>query len=610
MFLDHGTATGEDAALNKVLGSTSTKDADLKTLEDKIAAQGATAQDIKDALAAAQRANGINEQHAKQATIAKLNELAQTLDDAVSKLSDADKEAVKAKVEAAKNAIEAAKTKAQQANKPSDLLDALNSVDTTLKDAQQEVTTKIDAEHKENKKQNDHDADPDAFKKDKEKAKGEIDKIPDLTPDQKQKYKDRIENSTHKGDPEAIVNQAQKHKKIENALDKINNEFKHLNNAQRDAFKKIIEDSDAYDHKHEDGTTSDDIDDALKNASATDKAMERLEKLKVEADKLHASDTYKNGDEAKKKAFDEAATAAGTLLDKVKGDAKGAPEVTNLYNDLLKKMQDLDSSAHGAGIDTDALQHEIDNDATFKPNDQVDPKVPGNTVYKTSSKDKQDAFDKALEDAKTALEEAKQAIENAKKPGAAALTSDQEATQQKKVDDALDKLVRAREALDGIDTAPLENAIASAPDIRTDDKYRNADSDKQQAYDDAIKAAQQLLDKLNGKEAAGTGSGAGAASGAGVGTGAGAGAVDADAIKNAVQTTADATAPRNPGAMTDAQSPETSGATDAQGKHARLAKTFDAAPVGAFALMTCAAAGLLGAGALRRKVKNARHSRR
>ena len=327
------------------------------------------------------------------------------------------------------------------------------------------------------------------------------------------------------------------------------------------------------------------------------------------------------------------------------------------------------------------------------------PKVPGNTVYKTSSKDKQDAFDKALEDAKTALEEAKQAIENAKKPGAAALTSDQEATQQKKVDDALDKLVRAREALDGIDTAPLENAIASAPDIRTDDKYRNADSDKQQAYDDAIKAAQQLLDKLNGKEAAGagelttkedkqraldaalkrindaynalnghfspgfrpsypddstpqvvpgtgagagngaengagngagaengagtgagtgagagtdagTGSGAGAASGAGVGTGAGAGAVDADAIKNAVQTTADATAPRNPGAMTDAQSPETSGATDAQGKHARLAKTFDAAPVGAFALMTCAAAGLLGAGALRRKVKNARHSRR
>ncbi|MBU5894344.1 GA module-containing protein, partial [Vibrio cholerae O1] len=83
--------------------------------------------------------------------------------------------------------------------------------------AQQEVTTKIDAEHKENKKQNDHDVDPDAFKKDKEKAKGEIDKIPDLTPDQKQKYKDRIENSTHKGDPEAIVNQAQKHKKIENA---------------------------------------------------------------------------------------------------------------------------------------------------------------------------------------------------------------------------------------------------------------------------------------------------------------------------------------------------------------------------------------------------------
>ena len=226
LFLDHGTATGEDAALNKVLGSTSTKDAALKTLEDKIAAQGATVQDIKDALAAAQRANGISEQHAKQATIAKLDALAQTLDDAVSKLSDADKEAVRAKVEAAKNAIADAKTKVQQASKPSDLLNALNSVDTTLKDAQQEVATKIDAEHKENKKQNDHDVDPDTFKKEKEKAKGEIDKIPDLTPEQKQEYKEQIDNSNHKGDPEAIVNRAQKHKKIESALDKINNEFK------------------------------------------------------------------------------------------------------------------------------------------------------------------------------------------------------------------------------------------------------------------------------------------------------------------------------------------------------------------------------------------------
>ncbi|EGF22873.1 GA module [Fannyhessea vaginae DSM 15829] len=500
LFLDHGTATGEDAALNKVLGSTSTKDAALKTLEDKIAAQGATVQDIKDALAAAQRANGISEQHAKQSTIAKLNGLAQTLDDAVSKLSDTDKEAVKAKVEAAKNAIEAAKTKAAQANKPSDLLNALNSVDTTLKDAQQEVTTKIDAEHKENKKQNDHDVDPDAFKKDKEKAKGEIDKIPDLTPDQKQKYKDRIENSTHKGDPEAIVNQAQKHKKIENALDKINNEFKHLNNAQRDAFKKIIEDSDAYDHKHADGTTSDDIDDALKNASATDKAMERLEKLKVEADKLHASDTYKNGDGDKKKAFDEAATAAGTLLDKVKGDAKGAPEVTNLYNDLLKKMQDLDPSAHGAGIDTDALQHEIDNDATFKPNDQVDPKVPGNTVYKTSSKNKREAFDKALEDAKTALKEAQQAIENAKKPGAAALTPDQETAQQKKVDDALDKLVSAREALDGVDTNPLQAEVDNDGALKDDISYKNASQAKKDAFDKALKDAKDLISQLGDLE--------------------------------------------------------------------------------------------------------------
>ena len=735
VFLDHGTAIGEDAALNKVLGSTSTKDADLKTLEDKIAAQGATAQDIKDALAAAQRANDINKQHAKQVTIAKLDALAQTLDDAVSKLSDADKEAVKAKVEAAKNAIEAAKTQATQANKPSDLLSALNSVDTTLKDAQQEVTTKIDAEHKENKKQNDHDADPDTFKKDKEKAKGEIDKIPDLTPDQKQKYKDKIDNSTHKGDPEAIVNQAQKHKKIENALDKINNEFKHLNNAQREAFKKIIEDSDAYDHKHEDGTTSDDIDDALANAANTDNAMARLEKLKEIADKFAKGDKYKglqDGDD-KKKAFDDASTAAGAVLDKAKGDPKDADQVNELYKDLLKAMQALDPNAHGSVL-TQPLQDEINHAKALKPDDTANPKKSGDPSYKTASKDKKDAFDQALKDAEKALKEANEATADTVKP---AKKPDELAAIQQKVDQALQNLQKAREELDGVNTKPLENAIAAADPTHKTDKYRNADEDKQQAYDAAIEAAQQLLDQLNGKATApagtlttkddkqhaldaalkrindaynalnghfspgfrpsypddstpqvvpgtgagdgagtgagtgtgagdgagaengagtgagngsgtdtgagaqagtgnaagnsagagtgagtgtgtgagagtdaGTGSGAGAASGAGVGTGAGAGAVDADAIKNAVQTTADATAPRNLGAMTDAQSPETSGATDAQGKHARLAKTSDAAPVGAFALMTCAAAGLLGAGALRRKVKNARHSRR
>ena len=113
---------------------------------------------------------------------------------------------------------------------------------------------------------------------------------------------------------------------------------------------------------------------------------------------------------------------------------------------------------------------------------------------------------------------------------------------------------------------------------------------------------------------AGTGAdvnvGAGAGAGVGADTGTGAGAVDADAIKNAVQTTADETAPRNPGAMTGAQSPESSAVTDAHGKHIQLPKTADAAPLSAFALMMSATASVVGAGALRRKEKNARHSKR
>lgn len=511
VFLDHGKGADadktdpnhvEDAALNAVLNTKPTKDTTLAKLEEKLAATPVVLADIKNALTAATRQNGINEQAAKQAATAKLNAFEQSLEDAYNKLSDKDKTAVSAQYNAAKDAITQAKTAVTNATKPSDLLKAISGINTALDTANKAISEKANAAQKDNQKNNDHDSNPEAFKQEKEHAKGEIDKIDDLTPEQKRQYKEEIDNSDHKGDPEAIVNRAKKHTKIDAALKAID-DFKHLNNAQKDAFKAILKDTDASDHTNADGTTSDDIDDALKNASATDKAMERLEKLKVEADKLHASDTYKNGDEDKKKAFDEAATAAGTLLDKVKGDAKGAPEVTNLYNDLLKKMQDLDPSAHGAGIDTDALQHEIDNDATFKPNDQVDPKVPGNTVYKTSSKNKRDAFDKALEDAKTALEEAKQAIENAKKPGAAALTPDQETAQQKKVDDALDKLVSAREALDGVDTNPLQAEVDNDGALKDDISYKNASQAKKDAFDKALKDAKDLISQLGDLEGTG-----------------------------------------------------------------------------------------------------------
>ena len=498
VFLDHGTAKDEDAALNELLGGTSAKCDELKKLDEllKKTNPAATAEEINTALASAQRQNAINEQAAKRAATAKLEALEQSLDDAYNKLSDTDKTAVNAQYTAAKEAITKAKTAVTNATKPSDLLNAINSVNASLNDANTAVNDKIDAEHNNNKKNNDHSSDPKALQQEKDKAKKDIDGIPGLTDDEKNDYKKQIDDSTHSGDPEAIVNRAKKNDKIKKALEKIK-DFTHLNDAQKEAFKKIIEDTDASDHTNADGTTSDDIDDALANAANTDNAMARLESLKIIADEFAKGEKYKGLQEGneKKKAFDDASTAAGAVLDKAKGDAKNADQVNELYNDLLKSMRAIDPNAKSAGLKTDALSKEIELDKKLKPS-ETEPKTPGDPVYNTSSKEKKEAFDKALNEAQTVLGGAKTADIS---------TADKEATEQNEIDAALDKLIKARLALDGVNTKPLQDEINKDSNVTNSDKYKYATTtEKKTAFDTALSEAKNLINNLTTPSADGT----------------------------------------------------------------------------------------------------------
>lgn len=498
VFLDHGKGADadktdpnhtEDAALDTILNTKPTKDTTLVKLEEKLTATPVVLADVKNALTDARRQNGINEQAAKQAATAKLNAFEQSLEDAYNKLSDTDKTAVSTQYNAAKAALTQAKTAVTKATKPSELLQAISDINTALDTANKAISEKANAAQKDNKKDNDHDSNPDAFKQEKEHAKGEIDKIDDLTPEQKKQYKEEIDHSDHKGDPEAIVNRAKKHTKIDAALKAID-EFKHLNNAQKDAFKAILKDTDASDHTNPDGTTSDDIDDVLANAANTDNAMARLEGLKIIADEFAKGEKYKGANDTLKKAFDDASTAAGAVLDKAKGADKGADEVNTLYNDLLKAMRDIDPNAKSAGLKTDALSKEIDTDKTFKPS-ETDPKTPGNSVYNTSSKAKKDEFDKALGEAQTVLNGAKTADIS---------TADNEAAEQKEIDAALDKLIKARLALDGVNTDPLQAEVDNDGALKDDISYKNASQAKKDAFDKALKDAKDLISQLGDLE--------------------------------------------------------------------------------------------------------------
>lgn len=495
-FLSHGKgeSDNDDKALKELIGADpAKKDSTLTDLENALTAKDATAESINNALKAAKRQNAINEQNAKNAGIAKLDAKKAELDAAYNSLTEDQKKSAKEKYDAAIQAINNAESAVNQATKPSDIKTAVESVkDETINDANKAIE---DAKGKRDTSGNTND-NADALTKEKEAQKKRI-QDSDLPDADKQKAIDDINNAKKLGDPTAIADRALKAQKIADALKKID-EFKHLNDKQKEAFKKIIEDTDASNHKNADGSTSDDIDDALANAANTDNAMARLEELKVIADKFAKGDAYKNSNDAnKKKAFDDASTAAGAVLDKAKGNPKDADQVNELYKDLLKAMQDLDNTVKGAGVKTDALAAEIDSDKNLKPS-ETDPKTPGDSVYNTSSKEKKEAFDKALKDAEAALQTANSDNEDAKKPTSTPLTPDQEAQKQKAVDEALDKLIKARLALDGVNTKPLQDEIDKDNKVKNSDKYTYSTKEKQTAFDTALSEANELIKKLTG----------------------------------------------------------------------------------------------------------------
>ena len=503
-FLDHGKGGdadktdpdhADDAALNELLGTKSGKDATLTALDNALKADNATADSINKALNAAKRQNEINEANAKNAGIAKLEAKKAELDAAYNALNDEQKAKVNDKYNAAITAITNAESAVNKATKPSQIKNAMN-IDATIKDAKDAINTQVSNAQKDNVK------DPSQTQNgqlDKEK-KEQIERInnSNLSKDEKEKAIEDIKAATKSGDPTAIADRALKAQKIKDALKKID-DFKHLNDAQKDAFKAIINGTDAGNHTNDDGTTTDDIDDALANATNTDTAMARLEELKKKAndfknekDGKYSKLTNSDDDQNKKKAFDGYLADATKLTKADQGDAKNADQVNELYNDLLKAMRAIDPDAQSAGLKTDALKNEIDSDNKLKPDDKADPKTPGDSVYTTASADKKKAFDDAL----TAAEQALNTANDKTKPDAKKMSAEEEATAQKAVDDALDKLIKARLALDGVNTKPLEQQIAKDADINKFVKYTKASADKKKAYDDALAAAKKLITDL------------------------------------------------------------------------------------------------------------------
>ena len=184
--------------------------------------------------------------------------------------------------------------------------------------------------------------------------------------------------------------------------------------------------------------------------------------LKTEIDTAKAlADDPKYYNSTNKDAFDKALSDAETVYG---NDSASQQDV----DDAKSKLEDAKSKLDGEATKKNDLQSAYDTDTAGKA---TDPK------YYNASKAIKQKYDEALKAAKDVL--------------------DNGSATQTQVDDAKKDLEAAKKALDGTETKKTELQSAYDTDTAgnaTDPKYYNASEEIKQKYDEALKAAKDVLD--------------------------------------------------------------------------------------------------------------------
>ncbi|PNP89435.1 FIVAR domain-containing protein [Gardnerella sp. DNF00502] len=236
----------------------------------------------------------------------------------------------------------------------------------------------------------------------------------------------------------------------------------------------------------------------------------------IEGKDIPTDSAYYNASEAKKAAYDDALKVAQQTLAKVgtttddKLSEQLKAEVDNATIKLDKARAELD----GAKTIKDGLDQSIADDGTPAEGQQATTGTKASDKYKNvTNPDFKDASGNAdtkkNEDAKKAKEAYDKALEEANK-----VKADDNAT-QKAVDDAKANLDKARQALNEFSTNKdkLNAAIAEHGKVKNgkdaqgaqtltnaDPAYQNATKEERNAYDEAVKKANDLLADPNASQ--------------------------------------------------------------------------------------------------------------
>ncbi|OYS00045.1 YSIRK signal domain/LPXTG anchor domain surface protein [Lactobacillus taiwanensis] len=197
---------------------------------------------------------------------------------------------------------------------------------------------------------------------------------------------------------------------------------------------------------------------------ATDKSV--LQKVVDNSATVKESNNYTNADETQKTAYDNAVTAAQTVLDKTNATQA---EVNQALQDLETANNNLNGDANTEAANKAALEAAV-KDA---------PNVRNTPAYYNGSKEAQTAYNNAIN--------AGQAVLNETNPSA----SD--------VKNALDAINAAKDNLKGetTTTEALETALTNANNAKETGNYTNADQANQEALNNAITAGQEILKNTN-----------------------------------------------------------------------------------------------------------------
>ena len=207
-------------------------------------------------------------------------------------------------------------------------------------------------------------------------------------------------------------------------------------------------------------------------------------------------DGKKDVDEAKKNLQD--AINKGQALENTDAFKNADPKDQQALKDAIKKAQDVLNDPNATLKDvTDAIQgitdaaNKINGPKSDAKKDLADAindaeQIKKTDRYKNSTPKEKEAFDKALDHAKTVLNDpyaTSESIENAIKGLQEAengLTGNQDKTQVKK---------------------DLQDALNKAKQMKNSDVYKNASKDAQNALDQAIKNAENVLNNPNATKA-------------------------------------------------------------------------------------------------------------